>query len=154
MFCRTWWNFPTDFCGAREQVSSEDKFRVADYWGVTALLQRLFVLAEMRIERADAGRSIRQVRAGTASPRRRAPGNKDPLAATVLRTPAFAANLRGAATQFSLPVPRDPSMRNASEREAHSVSPSASLRLSGASRLRLLLLACLFFFFFRLDRRP
>jgi hypothetical protein len=44
--------------------------------------------------------------AGTASPRRRAFSNLEDLAATVRRTPAFAANQRGAATQFHMPVPK------------------------------------------------
>jgi hypothetical protein len=52
---------------------------------------------------------------------------------------------------FFLPVPHDPTIRNASERKARSTFPSAGYQLSGANRLRLLRLACRFLFLFRLD---
>src|SRR5271170_8031952 len=51
------------------------------------------------------GRFIRQFWAGTASPLRRVSALSNPLATAVCRTPAFAANLHGAATQFLQRLP-------------------------------------------------
>jgi hypothetical protein len=89
---------------------------------------KLLMLAQMRTDRAGAGRFIRQIWAGTASPRRRVSGNNEHFAATVRRTPAFAANQHGAATLLLQPGARVIGQQEMSlKREACSTSLSTGL---------------------------